>query len=289
MKGEIDLHAHTTASDGSLRPAELIDLAARIGLKAVAVTDHDTVDGLAEALDRGLEIGFEVIAGLEISARFSSGAMHILGYRPGGGGDWAAQNSAFPALARLQAARAERNPAMIDRLVKAGLDVTMEEVRTASGGGQVGRPHFARVLVDKGYAVDVQDAFNKYLAQGRPGYVAKYRPEPHQALAMIIEAGGLPVLAHPLTLGLGEGAALTRLLFELKEQGLVGLEAYYSDHDPAQTKRFLSLAEKIGLIATGGSDFHGPDQGWSRLGEGFGRLAVPYQALAELKRRAANI
>ena len=280
MSDLIDLHTHTTASDGSLTPAELVDLARREGLKALAVTDHDTVEGLDEALARGEEIGLEVVPGLEISADFKPGTMHILGYD---------LNHKAPGLVEkltlVQEARRTRNPRIAARLEKLGLPVTMAEVEAAADGGQIGRPHFAKVMRDKGLVSSINEAFDRFLAQGRPAYVDKFRLSPGQALAMILEAGGQPVLAHPFSLGLKGPSALAGLLAELKEAGLVGLEVYYPEHKPDMTRDYLALAERFDLAPTGGSDYHGANKNGVRVGRGFGNLAVPYDLLVGLRRR----
>lgn len=279
----IDLHAHTTASDGSLTPTELTDLAQEIGLKAVAVTDHDTLDGLPEALARGSEIGLEVVPGVEISAEFHPGTMHILGYdldhtRPELAGR----------LAELQEARRTRNPKIVDKLTSLGLEITMEEVEAAAGGGQIGRPHFARVMIDRGYVASTQEAFDRYLTKGGPAYVDKFRLAPTEAVAVIRKAGGLPVLGHPHSLRLDGLSALEGLAAELKEAGLVGLEVYYPEHSPRMTRDFLALAQKLDLAPTGGSDFHGAGKTGVELGRGAGDLSVPYDLLAGLRKKGTN-
>ncbi len=275
----IDLHAHTTTSDGSLTPSQLVDMARKNGLRALAVTDHDTIEGLPEALERGAEIGIEVAPGVEISAEFKSGTMHILGYfiDP-------ANPNLSEKLQTLQEARRTRNPRIAGKLRDLGLEVTMEEVDAAAGGGQVGRPHFARVLIDKHYVSDIDEAFGRYLGKGAPAYVDKFRLYPKDAVTMIRGAGGIAVLGHPFTLNL-EPEPLERLLIDLVDVGLEGIEVYYSEHTPEMTRLYLTLAEKLNLLPTGGSDYHGDNKDEIALGRGFGNLAVPYDLLAGLKNR----
>jgi hypothetical protein len=274
----IDLHAHTTASDGSLSPGELVQMAKDIDLGAVAVTDHDTLDGLPEAVEYGKTLGIEVVQGVEISAEFSPGTMHILGY------DFDANHEVLSGkLQALQEARRTRNPQIISKLNALGMDITMEEVTAAAGGGQVGRPHFAKVLLEKSYIGSTKEAFQKYLAKGGPAYVDKFRFYPEEALKVILEAGGLPVLAHPFSLKFAGESELENLVVELVEFGLVGLEVYYSEHTSAMSESYLRLAKKYGLAPTGGSDFHGVTKPAIKLGTGMGNLAVPYSLLSGLR------
>jgi 3',5'-nucleoside bisphosphate phosphatase len=222
------------------------------GLKAMALTDHDTVDGLAEAVAAGEQVGVEIIPGVEISAQFPGGTMHILGlfvdYHNG---------LLDQRLAVLKQARIDRNPQIIAKLNALGIPITMARVEEISGGGQVGRPHIARALMELGAVQDLQEAFDKYLGWRKPGYVSKFRFPPDQALAMIREAKGIPVLAHPFTLGLGSAYALKNLIVELKGLGLAGLEVFYSEHTREQEALYLKLARELDLLITGGSDYHG--------------------------------
>lgn len=276
----IDLHTHTTASDGTSSPTELVRMAWRLGLAAVAVTDHDTVDGLGEALEAGRALGLEVVPGIEISAEFQPGTMHMLGYfiQP--------DRPVFAEKLRvLQEARRDRNPIIAEKLNALGLAVTMDEVRAAAGGEQVGRPNFARVLLDKGYVSSMGEAFDRYLTKGGPAYVDKFRLSPADSVELIHQAGGLAVLAHPFTLGLGE-QVLETFVADLAACGLDGLEVYYPEHDPDQTRACLELAARHGLAVTGGSDFHGDNKPEVALGSGFQEnLAVPAELLEALRRR----
>ncbi len=278
----IDLHAHTTASDGSFTPAQLVQAAAAAGLKAIAVTDHDTVDGLAEALATGLSAGIEVVPGVEISVQGGpTGALHMLGL-------WVDHRVEELAggLKRLQAARAERNPQIAAKLNGLGIPLTMAEVEAHAGGGQVGRPHFAQALIARKVVGDRGEAFARFLAAGAPAYVPKFRFSPQQGIAMIKAAGGLPVLAHPGVLKLPL-PQLEDLLRQLMKDGLQGVEVFYSEHDTALRRALESLAARLGLAISGGTDFHGQAKPDIRLGIGRGDLRIPASLLTGLKQRRA--
>lgn len=277
--GLIDLHTHTVYSDGSATPGELVDGAAEQGAAAIAITDHDTVEGLAEGREAAARLGVELINGIEVSAEYSPGTMHILGYFI---------DDQHPALLltleRLRHARELRNPRIARRLQALGLDISYNEVAELAGNDVVGRPHFARVMVQKGFATSVQDAFDRFLAKGAPAYVEKDRPSPQEAIELIHGAGGVAVLAHPYQLKLDD-TQVERLIAELVELGLDGIEAIYSRHTPARRDWYSSLAVKLGLLVTGGSDYHGsykPDIGLVR---GLGDLEVPYELLDRIRAR----
>ncbi len=275
----IDLHTHSTASDGSFNPEELVLLAKKTGLKAIALTDHDTVEGLDKFLETGKKINLETIPGVELSAYFEKGTLHILGYFL----DY--HNKTF--LSRLksfQEARAERNPKIIKKLQDLGIAITYEEVKLVSGSGQIGRPHIARVLVEKGIVKDFDTAFEQFLKKGAPAYVEKERIEPKECIEMIIAANGIPVLAHPFTLHL-DNEALEAFIKKLKNWGLGGIEVYYTEHTPEQTAYYIQLAQKFELCITGGSDFHGKNKEGIILGKGYGNLEVPYYLLERLKEK----
>ena len=274
----IDLHTHSTASDGSYRPAEVVRLAKVAGLKAMALTDHDTTDGLPEAVAAGAELGVEVIPGVEISAQFIDDTMHILGYFL----DFRSGKLA-ERLAVLKQARKERNPKIVAKLNALGIPITMEQVERASGGGQVGRPHIARALLESGYVSSMQQAFDIYLKNGGKAYVEKFRFPPAEAMDMIREAGGVPVLAHPFTLGLGSASALKEVLLDLKDQGLAGVEIFYADHSPEQEALYLKLAQELGLLVTGGSDFHGNNKPDVTLGNIRSRNRLTYDLVTAMK------
>jgi len=276
MSKIIDLHTHTTASDGSMSPGELVRYAKSRGLAAVAVTDHDTVDGLEEALSEGEKAGIEVIPGVEISVDFEP-EMHMLGYFP---------CKTFAKIAgvlnELRKNREERNPRIVKKLNEMGFNLTMYEVKKEAKGKVVGRPHIARVMVEKGYVNSIEEAFEKYLADGRPAYFKKGKLTPEQGIQEILKAEGIPVLAHPKYLYM-DMAGLDVLLKDLKAKGLKGIEAYYVDNTPEETEEFLRLADKHGLIVTGGSDFHGSYKSRIEIGVGYGNLKVPYELLDNLR------
>ncbi|MEK6302462.1 MAG: PHP domain-containing protein [Acidobacteriota bacterium] len=282
MNGKlIDLHAHTIHSDGSATPSELIELAKLNGASAIAITDHDTVSGLDEGRVAAGKLGIEFINGLELSAEYSPGAMHILGYYVDD------QNEELKArLGELRAAREARNPEIASRLQALGFDVRYADVAAVAGNGVVGRPHFARVLVDRGYAESIQDAFNRFLAKGFAAYVEKKRLSPADSIALIHEAGGVAVLAHPYQLKLLP-EALETLVSELVEMGLDGIEAIYSRHSLADRERYSMLASRHRLLVTGGSDYHGTYKPDISIVKGLGNLAVPYSVLEGLRSKSA--
>ncbi len=273
-----DLHTHTTASDGSDSPAELIRLAIDAGLSAIAVTDHDTTQGLKEAKDEAEKRGFELIPGVELSVNFKKGNLHILGY-------FIDEDEEFfkSTLKRVQMARAERNPKILKKLNDLGILVTMEELEEISRGGQIGRPHIARVMVEKGYVKSVSDAFERYLKRGARAYAPKSILDPGEAIKVIKGAGGIPVLAHPFSLLAKDRDELFSIVESLKKEGLMGVECYYSEHDEAFTGVCLEIARALELIVTGGSDYHGKAKPYIKLGRGKGGLKVPYSCVEALR------
>ena len=274
----IDLHIHTTESDGSLTPSQVVHYAKEKGLKAIAITDHDTIHGNEEAIKEGISEGVEVIPGVEISVDYSPGTMHMLGY-------FITTEDPIlnEKLTLLQDSRADRNPRIIEKLNKLGLSLTYDEVVQVSGGGQVGRPHMAQVLMEKGYIKSIKEAFDKYLGKGAPAYLDKFRLGAEEAIAMITNAGGIPVLAHPSTLYCKSSDELDALVKKLVNQGLQGLEVYYSEHDERKTSSYKLLAKRYNLAITGGSDFHGKNIKGIDLGTGRGKLKIPYTVLENLK------
>jgi predicted metal-dependent phosphoesterase TrpH len=279
----VDLHLHTTASDGVLTPSELVRYAKTKKLQAIAVTDHDTIEGLDEAAAEGESIGFEVIPGIEISAEFSPGSMHLLGYfidirHP----------LLIQKLKSLQEARAARNPKIVERLNRLGVRITYEDVVKASGGGQVGRPHFAQVLLEKGYVRSVQEAFERFLKKGAPAYADKFRFKASEAINFINGANGIAVLAHPNTLGMDGNAGFEALLLELVKGGLRGIEVYYPEHSASDVARYKLIAEKLGLVMTGGTDYHGIDGIDLDIGIGRGDMRLPYSMVEELRAAQAQ-
>jgi predicted metal-dependent phosphoesterase TrpH len=248
---EADLHTHTTASDGTQRPAANVQMAFDAGLGAIAITDHDTVSGVAEALSAGRELGIEVVPGVEISTVANGQDIHVLGYYIDINNEQFLQR-----LASLRETRDTRNNMIIERLQQLGLDITMAEVlreveNIKSKGDTVGRPHIAAVLLNKGYVSSISEAFDRYLGTGAAAYANPPRIEPATAIGWIQEAGGKAVLAHP---GIYHDDALVEAIVH---QGLDGIEVYHSDHTPEDEAKYLSLAQRSGLLITAGSDFHG--------------------------------
>jgi len=257
----VDLHTHTTASDGSLSPEDLVYLARSGGLCAIAVTDHDTTNGVIRAMEAGERAGVLVIPAVEISTQHKPGSMHILGYFIDVG-EHRLQNT----LAEMVRNRDRRNRGIVERLNNLGVQMTLEEVAEYAGGDVLGRPHFARALVEKGVVSTIQEAFDHYLDAGAAAAVPKEKLPPELVIDMIHGAGGLAVLAHPYQLRLGDGEELEKRVRLLCGQGLDGIECFYPEHSEPQTAIYLSLAARYGLVATGGTDFHGSSKNQSRLG-----------------------
>jgi predicted metal-dependent phosphoesterase TrpH len=263
----LDLHTHSTASDGLHSPSELVELAHQAGLTTIALTDHDTTDGLAEAQSAGAALGVTVIPGIEINTYLPQGRgeAHVLGYYLD---TTSADLQMF--LRFLRDTREQRGERMVALLRKQGYDITWERVRELAHGA-IGRPHVAMALVEKGYAESISDAFNRYISPGRPAYVPRFKMTPEDAVRMLRSVRGVPVLAHPMRLyGLEED-----LLPRLMGAGLLGLECYYGDYNDPTVAHLLALAEQHGLVATGGTDYHGPGVHPTPLG---GRYVPPEAA-----------
>jgi predicted metal-dependent phosphoesterase TrpH len=246
-----DLHTHSRASDGDLAPDRLITLAARLGLEAIALTDHDTLAGVSHARNSMKMPGIQVIAGVEISAEYEPGMLHILGYFP------VYPDGLEADLEEVQTARRQRIPKIIKKLHDLGCMLTEDDVMSAAGEAQIGRPHIAKALLMKGYVRTFDEAFHEYLGKGKKAYVPKDKMGWDKAITLIMNHGGLPVLAHPYTLGLNPHG-LKALVSEMKASGLAGIEAIYPEQTPEQAAFSTSLASQMGLIITGGTDFHGP-------------------------------
>jgi predicted metal-dependent phosphoesterase TrpH len=271
----IDLHTHSTASDGLLAPAALVRLAREQGLDLIALTDHDNVGGVAEAQAEGQRVGLTVIPGVEINTDLPEGGgeAHVLGYFV------ERDQPAFLAtLATLRDAREQRGERMVEKLRAQGLDISWERVRELAQGS-VGRPHVAEALIERGYARDVSDAFDRWLSRGRPGYVLRLKLSPEDAVRFIRSAYGVPTLAHPADIPHLEDTLLPSLV----SVGLLGLECYYGEYDAAIVRRLTDLAAAHSLIATGGSDYHGPGMHPTPLG---GRY-VPPEAAERLRTASA--
>jgi 3',5'-nucleoside bisphosphate phosphatase len=243
-----DLHIHTTASDGTLSPEESVREAARVGLAAVGIADHDTIAGLAPAIAEGDRVGVIVVPGVEINTDVGKDEVHMLGYYVDYESD-----SLNTQLEKLRAGRLDRAGKIVAKLNEAGVNVIMDRVVEIAEGGAVGRPHIARAIVEIGAAGSIASAFGRYLVRGRPTYVPRYKLTPFQAMEIIREASGVPVFAHPGTHNHDE------LIPGLVEAGLKGIEVYHTDHSACHVRRYLEVARRYDLIPTGGSDSHGPD------------------------------
>ena len=272
-KNRVDLHLHTDASDGVYPPAEVIKLAARAGLKAAAVTDHDTLEGIPEALRAGKEWNIEVVPGVEISVLYQGGEFHLLGYYPARGGELE------KALQFMREERYRRMQLMLDRLRDLEIRVSWEEVLSAAGKAAPGRLHLARVLVKKGYCPSTEEAFQRFLDRGRPAYVPRETLSAAQALRLLLKDGAVPVLAHP-------GEKGKTVLRNLVRMGLRGVEVYHPDHHAGLQEFYRGQALDLGLFITGGSDFHGDFQTGFREP---GSISVPYRCLEQLKRVVRRI
>ena len=271
----IDLHSHTNQSDGSFSPAELIAEARRVGVRTLAITDHDTLAGYDQAVPHAQDAGVELLCGIEISTKWNGQPAHLLGYFLGAGDlaefrEW---------IRETQAARNARNVRLAERLRELGFDVTLEEAQ-ARGRGVTGRPHFAQILVEKGYVGSVQQAFEELLGESSKGYVDRREPPFAEGVERIRKAGGIASLAHPVRL---KGDFPT-MLPALCDCGLNAIEAYHSDHRPEDTEIFLALAARHGLLVTGGSDFHGAVKPNLELGTGRrGNLRIPKDLVERLR------
>lgn len=272
----IDLHVHTTVSDGTYTPSQVVALAKERGLSAIAITDHDIVAGYPEAAKTGAELGVEVIPGIEISTKYG-GAVHILGYYVN------LETESFKSVLNwILADREHRNRKMVDLMAADGLPITYEGMQDRFGE-VIGRPHFARVLAELGLAADIKDAFNRYVEKGQKYYLPRQFMSIEQAVDTILKAGGIPVLAHPFQYK-RDDAALRDLIEHCMKSGLRGMECRYSGYTAAQEAYLEALADEYGLIKTGGSDFHGSNKQHIGLGTGTGSLRVPYAFLEGLKR-----
>jgi len=280
----IDLHSHTTASDGSLTPAELVALAKRSDLAALAITDHDTFAGYEQALPHARAAGLDLVRGIELNSRLALGAdagvlyAHMLGYFPD-----REPSAAFTSwLAHERDDRRDRNRRLVEALQNRDVEITLDEVE-ARGRSLAGRTHFAHILVAKGYADSTEEAFREYLGETAPSYVERQSLPTAAVARMIREGGGVPAVAHPIRLRLPRDRERT-VLMELKEAGLLGLEVYHSDHPPEAQAYYRQLAEELDLVPTGGSDFHGAPKPNVALGTGLrGNLRVPLEFLERLR------
>lgn len=276
MEKLIDLHTHSLKSDGSMTPAEVVREAKRAGLAAIALSDHDTVDGIREAVAEGKKIGVEVIPAIEFSVQ-SKTETHILGYfididNP----------DLLKTLKEVVDLRIERNYVTCQRLNELGFDITIEEVRALAPNNFVGRAHFARVLMDKGYTKSVKEGFDLYMTSGKYAYCEKQRLTARDAVELIGKCGGISFLAHPHLTKLGDDE-LREFLKELKGFGLSGLEGYYTDYTPEMQEKYQAMAKELGLIISGGTDFHAAMKPHISIGTGLGNMKIPYSVLEAMK------
>jgi hypothetical protein len=270
MASRADLHCHTTYSDGSLTPTQLVDRAVQRGLEVMALTDHDCTDGLPEALEAASRHpGFLLIPGIELSTDVPKDEVHVLGYFIG----W--QSPAFQErLDRMRRSRLDRGQAMLDKLRGLGIDLSWERVQEIAGEGAVGRPHIALAMLEAGRIKTLDEAFDLYLSRNGPAYVEREKMLPTEAVELITGVSGLPVLAHPAQL-----EDLDRFLEELKGAGLLGMEVYYQSYGPEDIDRLLAAARRHGLLPLGGSDFHGIGGGHER---DLGDIPLPFEAVEQL-------
>ncbi|HTS51319.1 MAG TPA: PHP domain-containing protein [Bryobacteraceae bacterium] len=275
----IDLHTHTNESDGTFSPRELIEAAQSIGLKALAITDHDTLTGYDLAVPHATRADIELVCGVELSIHCRGRSIHLLVYflrnQP--------TDDFRQWLLSLQAGRRRRNEALVGKLCSQGMPMTLEEV-AARGGKLLARPHFAAVMIEKGYAASRREAFDKYLDESGSCYVPREEPEFEEAIGRIRAAHGIAVLPHPSRIG-WSGEQIEPMLGAMCKAGLKGIEVYHSDHSPAEMDFYLHLARKFGITATGGSDFHGATKPGIELATGKeGNLKLPYSILEELRK-----
>lgn len=278
MPDWIDLHVHTLASDGSDTPVDVVRMAAELGLRAVAVTDHDTFAGLPEAIEAGARYGVEVVPGVELSTIYDGVEVHVLGYYMDAG-----HPRLRAMMARATAERNARNETMVQRLHDAGYPVTMDALHAEfPGQTMLGRPHISEYLMRRGYVASVQDGMKNLLGRGKPFYVARYNIPLEESVETLRAAGGLPVVAHLFKYRYTP-EQLTAMVDAAAAAGAVGLEAMYTNYTPAQEQAVRVLAAERGLLCTGGTDYHGARKPDIALGRGFGNLRVPYALLEGLK------
>lgn len=274
---QIDLHTHTTCSDGTLTPTELVNYAKEKNLSAVAITDHDNFDGVAEAIKAGETNDIEVISGIEMSTDYEDKEIHIVGLFVD------TNNKKFNSeLISLKEKRKKRNLLAVEKLNNLGIDITYEELESISKNKIITRAHFAKLLIQKGYISSVKECFDKYMGEGMPAYVKREVIPPKETISLINNSGGIAILAHPLLYKLSE-LKLNEMLDYLKSCGLKGMECIYSTHTDEETEFLTSIAKKHNLKISGGSDFHGENKPNLDLGTGYGKLFVPYSVLENLR------
>lgn len=282
-KRRIDLHVHSNCSDGTMTPSELVAYAQEKNLAAFALTDHDTVKGLKEAMEASRGIDVEVIAGIEFSTNYHGQDVHIVGL------DIGYEDAKFLEQTEIfRDARNIRNEKMIRRMQEDGIDISKEQMKEAFQDAIWTRAHFARYLTEHGYAKDMQDAFTRFLGDHGIYFVPREKATPAQAVELIFQSGGIPILAHPLLYHLDE-PGLCKLFLELKNAGLIGVEALYSTHSQKDENLVRHLAKCYNLKISGGSDFHGSNKPGIDLGCGRGALKIPYEVLEGLRERREKV
>ncbi len=278
---KIDLHTHTICSDGTVTPTELVKMAADIGLEKIAITDHDVTDGIAEAESAALNFpNIEIICGTELSSLYNEREIHVVGL-------FIDKNNPHleSALSELREKRLLRNRRMINKLRSLGLDVTYDELTALSKGKVITRAHFAALLMNKGYVKSKDEAFSRFIGAGKAGYIKREVFSAEKSIRLILDAGGLPIIAHPFSYGLSE-YALEEMISRFKSWGAVGIECFYPTHSYSETTYALTLCRTYGMLPSGGSDFHGSNKPGLGLGTGYdGNLDVPYKIYNDLKEK----
>lgn len=271
----IDLHTHSTFSDGTFTPLQLVKYAEEKGLKAFAITDHDTTEGIKEA--KSIETNVEVISGVEISTRYDKKEIHIVGL-------YVNENDADlnKQLKYYREKRVTRNFEILEKLNSLGVDITIDDVKESCTGDVISRAHIAKALVSKGFVGSYTEAFDRYLVDNKCAYVPRETLNYEESMELITKAGGVPVLAHPLLYKMSD-TNLENMMVKLRQKGLKAVEVYYSTHSNSDTQHVMAMANRVGLIYSGGSDFHGATKPKIDMGTGMGKLAVPYEILEKIR------
>lgn len=271
----IDLHTHSTFSDGTFTPLQLVKYAEEKGLKAFAITDHDTTEGIKEA--KNIETNVEVISGVEISTRYDKKEIHIVGL-------YVNENDADlnKQLKYYREKRVTRNFEILEKLNSLGVDITIDDVKESCTGDVISRAHIAKALVSKGFVGSYTEAFDRYLGDNKCAYVPRETLNYEESMELITKAGGVPVLAHPLLYKMSD-TNLENMMVKLRQKGLKAVEVYYSTHSNSDTQHVMAMANRVGLIYSGGSDFHGATKPKIDIGTGMGKLAVPYEILEKIR------
>lgn len=271
----IDLHTHSTFSDGTFTPSQLVKYAEEKGLKAFALTDHDTTEGIKEA--KSIETNVEVISGVEISTRYDKKEIHIVGL-------YVNENDADlnKQLKYYREKRVTRNFEILEKLNSLGVNITIDDVKESCTGDVISRAHIAKALVSKGFVGSYTEAFDRYLGDNKCAYVPRETLNYEESMELITKAGGVPVLAHPLLYKMSD-TNLENMMVKLRQKGLKAVEVYYSTHSNSDTQHVMAMANRVGLIYSGGSDFHGATKPKIDMGTGMGKLAVPYEILEKIR------